>query len=1029
MLRSLALSALFVAFASAHADPIKRANQPAVSPDGATVVFSWQGDLWSVAAAGGRAQRLTIHPAVDRAPKFTPDGKKIVFTSDRFGSTDVFVMDADGTNLKRLTFASDTEIPTAISPDGKTVIGYTSAYSAGRPDLFRVPLEGGEMVRITDHPYEQEYHATFTPDGSRIVYNRGSYGPTAWQKPGVRSSALPDIWIADNTVPLTNHRPLLRTEATELSPLIAKDGAIYYVSNAGGWPNIWRSTVGGGPGKAITAHKDGTVRNPALSIDGKTLVYEFESELYVLDTATGKTRLLAIDVPSDQRLNPVTDLSLATGVGEFALSPDGKRTVIGVRGELFLIPEKGGTTRRLTTNVAVDEQPVWLDAKTILYVRSDKGKRDLYTVDLDGASKPFLTDGQDLTHPILSPDRKQVAFHRGGEEICLVPATGGTLKTLIKGNFVNSLRGSEAFSWSPDGKWLVVSKLVERHTSVILLEVETGKQIVAARAAQSVDGAKFLANGRGIYFVADEYNGEADLFVVDLVPAAPEFTEDDLDKIDEKKDEAKKPVVVEVVPEGIELRMRRLTASGGVSEALASPDSKTIWANVSGQLTAIPVAGGAAQPVAAVTGSASNLKLGSTGTKLYFTSAGRLLGYTLGAPAAAPIAFNAQMSVNLRDEEQALFDEIWWSMDRFYYDTTFHGKDWKAIKAKFAQIVPFVYDRTDFYALMGEMMEELDSSHLGATAPPPPVSPGFGDDSTAYLGVEFDPKAIHSSKAYVVTKVYANTSGANPASLLKVGDRLKTIDGVAVGSQPIAQLLNKKARTKVKLGVERDGQLLTILIRPDSSAIRSGIVYEDFVAWQRAQTEKLSGGKLAYTHIRSMDDPSFFRFLREIRTQTAAKTGMLLDVRFNGGGSTAHKVLGVMVKAPWLIRTTRGPEGLRLSENIFRGDSLEIPSALLFNTYSYSNAEIIGEGFRQLKLGPLVGERTPGYVIGTGGVGLWDGGFIRMPSIGAYAVNGENLENNGRRPDFTVWFDPNAWAQGRDLQLEKAVQELLKTAK
>jgi tricorn protease len=1023
-LRSLALSAILLSTLG-QADPIKRATAPAVSPNGQEIVFSWQGDLWRVPIKGGRAERLTVHPASDTGPRWTPDGKQIVFSSNRYGSADLFVMDRDGGGIRRLTFESGSEAANAISPDGQYVIGVTNVYSGGRPDLFRVPLAGGEMVRLTEHPFETEFLASFSADGKRVYYNRGAYGATSWQKPGMKSSALPDIWVADNTVPLTNHRPLLNTEATEMYPLPAPDGTLYFLSNASGWPNIWKRAANGRDLKKLTSHSNGTVRNLSLSADGGTLVYEFDSDVFVLNTATGVTGKLSLDVPADQRVNPEAELAITSGPDAFDVSPDGKRMVLALRADLFLIPAGGGTTRRLTTNVGADEQPAWLDAKSIVYTRSDKGKRDLYTVDIDGNSKPFLTSpDKDLVHPTVSPDRKWVALHHGGEEIAVVPATGGTPKVVARGNFVGAARDDVAFSWSPDSKWLVIGMPTDRGTNVTAVEVETGKTVVVARAPRGTSNPRFLPNGKGIYFSgAENAEGDSGLFIVDLVPNAPEFSEDDLDKIDDKK-EVKAPVVkVEIYEPGIEMRLRRLADARG--DALASPDSKALWLNVAGVLTAVPVAGGPSTPVTAITGPASGLKL-SNGKLNYVGTGGRLFAWTPGSPAASPVSFNAQYTLNLRDEEQALFDEIWWAMDRFYYDPGHNNKDWKGIKDRFAKVVPFCYDRADFYSLMGEMMEELDSSHLGATSPPPAATPGFGTESTGYLGVDFDPKLV-AQGSYVVTKIYMGSAASNPGSLLKVGDRISAVDGQALSATNVlGQALNRKSGKRVSLTIQRDGKQESVLIKPDSAASRTSLFYEDFVSWQRAQVEKLSGGKLTYVHIRGMDEASYQRFLREIRTLTPGKKGVLIDVRYNGGGSTSHKLLGVLIKTPWLIRTTRGPEGIKLSENIYRGDSLELPTGLLFNSFSFSNAEIMGEGFRILKRGPSVGERTPGYVIGTGAFGLWDGGLIRMPAIGAYAVNGDNLENDGRRPDFTVPFDPNAWQSGRDPQIEKAVQELLK---
>ena len=200
------------------------------------------------------------------------------------------------------------------------------------------------------------------------------------------------------------------------------------------------------------------------------------------------------------------------------------------------------------------------------------------------------------------------------------------------------------------------------------------------------------------------------------------------------------------------------------------------------------------------------------------------------------------------------------------------------------------------------------------------------------------------------------------------------------------------------------------------------------VTHERALAETLSNGQIGYVHVRAMDKPSLDQFLRESHTQADGKKGLIIDCRYNGGGSTAVDMLNTMIKSTWLVRTTRGPDGVKLSENVLRGDAVEMPTALMVNSYSFSNAEVMAEGFSALKRGPIIGERTPGYVIGTGVFPLWDGGSVRMPAIGAYAVSGENLENNGRKPDEIVWFDPNAWMKGRDLQLERAVSTLLRAA-
>lgn len=1006
----------------AVAEPIKRITQPAISPDGSRIAFSWQGDIWVVGREGGRAERLTVHPAVDANPHWTPDGSHIIFSSNRYGFPNVFSIDTKGNGLKRLTYEASPTIPNCVSPDGKWVYGQSSSFTGTRTNIFRVPITGGDITQLTEHPFESSFYPVVSPDGKKVYYDRGGYGPTAWQKPGVKSSAMPNIFVADVAAPLIHNHPVGRSEATQMFPSFASDGRITYVSNESGWPNVWRMNADGTGKKRLTDHRDGTIRYCSTSSDGRFVAYDFESDLWLLDVESGKSTKLQVDVPSDARTNISQEITLSTGVEDYAIAPDAKRAVIVMRGDLFLIPEKGGTTRRLTTNPAWDGQPSFLDPKRVVYVASSHGHRALQTVDTDGHTKPFLNDASDLTHPLVSPDGKSVAYVRGGEEILIVPAGGGTPKSILKGAFRDAIGDALPFSWSSDSKWLLVDRSTAIGSSEVLAcEVANDKRIVVARTAHGAGTPRFLPNGKAIYFVATEYDFKPDLFIVDLVPPEVTFSEDDLDKLDEKPAK-KEPGAIEIQEAGIEQRMRRLTRSGDVADAFASMDGKSIFTSAGGALLSIPCYTGATKPVEGAPASPSGLLLGNG--KLYMASAGKLFSLNLERSALAPIAFNAVYTINAKDEETALFEEIWWAMGTLYYDERLHGKDWNAIKTKFAQIVPYCYDRSDFYALMGEMMEELDSSHLGSTAPP--AAP-YGNDAAGYIGIQLDQAKLESRGIYVVRSIDAGSPADHPASKLKVGDRILSVDGIEPDTtNPLVSLLNKKAGKKVGLRIERAGSPMDITIKPSTTAVQRDLVYQNWVEWERKETDRLSKGQLAYVHIRAMDDPSYEQFLREIRTLTPGKKGLLIDVRYNGGGSTSHKVLGVLVKTPWLIRTTRGYGGLHLSENIFRGDSLELPTALLMNTYSFSNAEIMGEGFRQLKRGPIIGERTPGYVIGTGAHALWDGGMIRMPEIGSFAVNGEDLENNGRRPDFNVWFDPDAWLAGRDVQLEKAVQELLK---
>lgn len=1008
-----------VALSVASEGPILRAQHPSLSPDGSQVAFSWQGDLWVVASRGGEARRLTVHPARDQMPIWSPDGKTIAFASDRFGSMDLFALDGRGSEPRRLTFESASELPSAWSRDGRRLLGYTNAW--GVFDAFAVPATGGDLKRLSVHPLERSYWPEEMPNG-QILHVRGG-SPGGWRNGSLRSTNTGDLWLAGNTVPLSGHRRLTDDDAQDLFPRAASDGSITWVSNRGGWSNLWRMKADGSGARALTRFTSGTVRFPSISAEGRWVVYEHASTLRLLDTRSGQDRILEITVSRDSRSNPIQRTTLTSGVTSFSISPDGRRHAVEVRGDIFLVAERGGTTRRLTEHPARDAQPVWLDDKSVLYVTGRAGKREIWRSDLAGEESPWKAEAGDLTSPAVSPDGKQVAFVRGGKELMVAGADGTGTRTLARGNFMDALFSPAKMNWSPDSKWIAIQSTYEAMFEHLLVEVATGRTIVAARCvyrpnSDASSAPVWLPDGRGIAFIGQETR-EPEVYVVDLLPAPLTFGEDDLEPAGKKEDKA--PVEVRVVEEGLLQRMRQLT-SGGASGVAVSEDSKTIYTIFNGQLSSVPVAGGPVAPLAGGPSSASGLRRGP-GNRLFFVSQGRLGAVPVAGGAVSTVAFSAEVTFDNRAEQEALFDEIGWAFDRGFYDTTFHGRRWPEIRERYRALLPHAFDRADFYALMDEMMHELGSSHLNSS--PPSVSLGVEPDQTAYLGVEWDWRALGDGR-FVVAEVVTGMPAAHPDSRLQPGDVLRKVDGREIGRETtLAAALDRKAGRRVTLTLDRGGQPVTVIIKPAEPGARTDAQYEAWVRRNRAEVDRLSGGRLAYLHYRRMHPDAQERFVREIRTMTRGKQGVIIDVRFNGGGATAHEALGLLIKTPWLKRTERGLPNTPISENIYRGDALELPTTMIINGASFSNAEIFAEGFRRLGLGRIVGIATAGGVIGTAQYSMWDGGLIGLPAIGAFAIDGENLEGNGRRPDVKVDWDPDRWLAGHDTQIEAAVRVML----
>ncbi|MCC6404513.1 MAG: PD40 domain-containing protein [Fimbriimonadaceae bacterium] len=1012
------------------ASPIGRIADPAISPDGMTLAFSWQGDIWTVPSSGGRATRLTVHPADDSNPVWSPVGDRIVFASNRFGSLDAYSMTPDGDDLHRLTYEAGSEYPTAVSPDGSLVIGYSNSF--GRLDLFSVSMKGGDAVRLTGHPLEPEHQPCFLPDGTTIVYCQGG-SPGHWRKPGQKGANTARLYAGAWGAPLQGIKRLTSGDTFDLFPTPLGRDRLVFVSNRSGEPNLWSMPSSGGTARQHTRFSHGTIRFLSASKDGSKVAFQKDSQAWVLDTQTGTASPIRIETPMDATRDPLTKLRLDTGAQAFAASPNGKRAVIEVRGDLFLLPERGGTTRRLTTNPGYDGDPGWLNDETIVYCSAGaSGHRSLKKVNLDGESSEFASDpGTDLMRPVVSPDRSMVACHRGMNEIVTFPASGGSPTVAASGAFADSYLGGAMFAWSPDSAWITYSTPLQRSVAVNAVEVKSKRNVLVAKVGKSASGAMFSPDAKFVAFsgvqgtdYSEVRDGLNPVYSVRLAPAPLRFSEDDLDKIEEPQQKPGKPEVA-FVPEGIAERLSR-TGAELVTGLWPGPDGSRAYANVASQFSTVDLENGATRAVPGVTGPVSGVSMSTDGRKTYFIQGGKVFSLPSGAQAPSPINFSAELTVDYAVEEQALFDEVWWTLNRLYYDPGMHGKDWGEIHEEFGRIVPAIQSREDFYELMGEMMELLDSSHLGATSPPgwrPTVT-----DSPAWLGIEWDWNALLALGEYRVGTVYPESPAANPGSLLRPGDVIASVNGVKPGAlSPMAVLLDGKAGRKVVLGVRSAAGTREVAIRPSSSGARTGAQYEEWVRWNRAEVERLSGGKLGYVHIQGMNVPSLDKFLTETQTMLDGKEGVIVDVRFNGGGFTSHIILNIMRKTPWLIRTNRDEPGRLQSENSYRGNAVELPAACLANQFSFSNAEIFSEGFRRLKLGPIVGEPTAGGVIGTSGFGLWDGGFIRLPAAGSYTIDGVDLEGNGRKPDIRVDFDPEAWNHGKDPQLEATVKALLKS--
>lgn len=1014
--------------AAAHAEPVKRTRYPSLSPDGKTIAFSYQGDLWTVPAEGGSATRLTTHLARDIQPIWSPDGKTIAFTSNRYGNYDLFTMPARGGSAKRITFHSAQEYPSSFSPDGRWLLYYGNAYDG--LDIYRVPVEGGEPVRLTWDRMEREYFGSVSPDGRYIVYNH-SGGPGSWRRRGYEGSNNADVWIARFTAPVSEPRKITGNPAQDFAPQFSRDGRrIFYVSDRKGLVNIWSMDLNGGAQKQHTFHTTDGARIPSLAPKADRLVYEYNSEIWLLDLKTNRTAPVRIDIATDERRNFEGERTLTSNPSEVVVSPDGKKLALIVRGDLFVMPATGGLARRLVGGPSRESHVAWMpNSKTVLYCTDEKGQKDLRAIDISGQNGRVIAETEeDETNAVPSPDGNWIAYHLNDHAIAVVAASGGAPTTTIKGTFPDVSRGYEPhLSWSQDNKWLVfVQTGAALEDSVWVAELANPQPRRVTRFLRHVNRPKWAPNGRMIFFTGIAVD-QMNLYAVDLVEdGPPEFEEDNIEKLDRPRQNPggnRMPAAIDWT--GVEKRLRRVTGTGNVSDAVMSPSGRTFLIQVGDELQTIPAdaKNGRGSQIA---DNARGLELPADGSRVFFLSGGQIQSLGMQARDRRTSAFRATVEVDLPAENRQVFEEAWWVMDRYFYSENHNQVDWKGIRAKYEALLPYVPYKEDFYDLMSEMVQELRGSHLGVTGPADYTADT--PSATAYLGLEPDWETLARDGVYKVARVTPESPADSKWSKVSVGEYVVAVDGQEFGKgRTMDDLLNRKAGRKVVLTVNSQPTMdgaRQVAIKPLSPNQGEAVEYEAWVEQRKEIVKRLSGGRLAYIHIAQMNVSSEMRFKEEFVGEATGRDGMLVDVRYNGGGNVAHRLLDILRKKPYVYFRPRSL-GQNVMQDWFADYLWGKPAALLINQDSASNSEMMAEGFKALGIGPVIGIPTMGAVIATGTWSFLDGGTIRTPASGVYTASGENMELRGRQPDVLVPYDPVAVKEGRDPQLEKAVQTLM----
>ena len=1090
-LTGAALAACAVMAGAARAAP--SLGEPSLSPDGREIAFVSGGDIWSVPAQGGEAHLLVSDPATESRPLWSPDGKALAFTSNRAGSTNVYLLVLATGEVRRLTWADTAETLDSWSRDGRWLYVSSGVNDVGRQsDVFRVSVEGGTPLEVSRERYLAEFQGAPSPDGRTLALMARGLSNGQWWRNGHAHIDETELWLKPVDQP-GGYRRLVAGGAKHAFPMWSADGsAISYMSDESGAENLWRTPVAGGAPTQLTRFTSGRVLWPTIAYDGRAIVFERDFGIWRWDAATGQAAPVPIQLrgaPSGEGDKHLNESSFR----EIALSPDGKKVAVIAHGEVFAAPSKdGGPAQRITRTPAAESDLVWSpDSRRLAYLSEDGFDVRLKAYDFATSKTVTLSRGEGAVQSsAYAPDGRSIAYVHGETELRVATLGADGAPVAERTLFTGALEGRDAAPvWSPDGRWIAFGVTGPKaFRNVYVVPSAGGEARPISFLANGNTGRRVAWSPDGTYILVDTAQRSEDVKLVriDLLPHVPKYREDAFQDLFKAPDQPDKPSVrpstpvapgrppakPDALPEPKLQRTADAAAKAGDDKDADGDDKpaakkgpvkpvRIVFDGIRERATILPLGLSADTPVISPDGKTlvfrarqgerdtlysysldelakeppSPHELASSekpkgdyaftpdSKTVFYREGGKIVSSPVETPKAKPVPVSAEMDVDFATEKLVVFDEAWSTLNRRFFDPKFNGRDWTAIRARFLPQVQGVHTGDELRRVINLMIGELDSSHSGINKAPDPAEAAarahVGD-----LGLRFEREPYEAGRGLVIREI-VTLGPVAIAGGVHVGDRLLAVDGASVGPHDNLDhlLLGKVGRRTVLTVAGATGPSREVAVRPVTVQVAAGLIYRQWVNDRRAYVENISGGKLGYVHIADMSDASLAQLYIDLDAQNQNRQGVVIDIRNNNGGYVNGYALDVFTRRNYLTMTTRDlfpvPSRSALGQR-----ALGLPTVLVTNESSLSDAEDFTEGYRTLGVGKVVGQPTAGWIIYTGAQPLIDGSAVRVPGTRVQDNRGQTLEGHPRPVDVQVERPLGETETGRDAQLEAAVKVL-----
>ena len=1050
---------------------------PAISPDGSTIVFAYKGDIYSVPSQGGEARQLTTNAAFDSYPIWSPDGKKIAFASNREGSMDVYVINANGGAPTRLTTNSGSELPVAFK-DNDHVLFSANVMPTAQSNLFasrefsqvyEVSTQGGRPKLYSVLPME---NISINAKGQVLYHDCKGY-EDKWRKHHT-SPITRDIWMLDGG----KYQKLTSFKGEDRNPVWAQDGqSFYYLSEQNGSFNVYHRNVDSGKDTQVTHNQKNPIRFLTSSQSG-LLCYGYDGEIYTVKEGA-EPQKVNISITTDNAEPSLVRQIRSNGATEIALSPSGKEVAFVMHGDVYVTSVDYKTTKRITDTPQQERNVSFSpDGRALVYASERNGVWQIYQAKIKNASDKnftYCTDIEEeaLTHsnltsqyPAYSPDGKEVAFYEDRATLRILNLKSKDVRTVLDGKYNYSYSDGDIwFEWSPDSKWLLCSYIGTggwNNTDIALVKAD-GKEVHdLTDSGYSDSNGKWVLGGKAMLFESDRagyrshgsWGAEDDAYLMffdldaydrfrmskeelELAEANKDVKEKKAEEKDEKKKEDKqkkaeekgKTEVEKVKPLELDIdncrdRIVRLTVnSSRMGDAILDSKGEKIYYQAAFE-------GGYDLWCHDLKENTTTLMMKNIGgggfvadkdVKNLFLCNGGIKKIDLASKQTKGIDFEAPFNYKPAEERQYLFDHIWRQVKDKFYDPNLQGVDWDGYRKVYERYLPYIDNNFDFAEMLSEMLGELNASHTGCR-----YYPSGASLQTAALGVFLDPN--YEGDGLKIQEIIKRGPFAVKKNEVTPGSIIEKIDGTDIkAGEDYNALLDGKAGKNVRLTIKNaKGKRFDLTIKAISQGAQQELLYKRWVDRNRAIVDSVSGGRIAYVHVKAMNSESFRTVYSELLSdKNRNRDAVIVDERHNGGG-WLHDDLCTLLSGKQYQEFV--PHGKVVGKDPF--NKWTKPSCVLICEDDYSNGHGFPWVYKELGIGKLIGAPVAGTMTAVWWETLMDRSLVfGIPQVGCRDMRGTFGENTQLNPDIEVYNSPEDYITGHDTQLIRAVEEMMKETK